>query len=125
MSATNYGNQNITFGFKFPLDSYRTDRALNNVFSPGVYEGMTITKEDDTHVDIAAGKVIISDGTYAAIIETVDTVENLIISNATPYIVMRWTYIASVANKYADFTTVSQANLQATDIILGKAIFNP
>lgn len=122
MSTTNFGQQKILWKFKTPLDSDYLGQSQQDIISLGVYTGLTVTKIDDTTIEIAPGKIAISDGTYTSIIEF-EASHQIPITSSTPYIIVRWEY-AQLDVWYADYTTVQQTDLLSTDIIIGRAIFN-
>jgi len=123
MGFQNKGNQQELYKFRTPLDSDYINKLFQDVFSCGVYNGFEVSKIDNVTVNINPGKAIISDGIYTSIIETLESIDNQIVSPLIPYIVMRWSYSANVS-WYADFTAVSYSGIRQNDIILAKVIFD-
>jgi hypothetical protein len=116
------GSQKILYQFQTPLDSDYLNGAFQDIFSIGIYSGFTVNILGDTSVQINTGKYIISDGTYSAIIEN-QASATITIGSATPYIIIRWTYLKQ-ANNFAVISAVAHASILSTDIIIGKGIYN-
>lgn len=121
MSSVNYGQQKILFKFRTKLDSDYLDRTFKDVLEVGVYSGLTVSIVDDDTIRINPGKFVIGDGTYQCIIMK-EAYHDIPVLTSTIFIVARWTYSKDI-NWYANFLTVSYENIQANDVVIGKAIF--
>jgi hypothetical protein len=116
------GTQKILYQFQTPLDSDYLNSAFQDIFSIGIYSGFTVNILGDTSVQVNVGKYIISDDTYMAIIEN-QASATITIGSATPYIIIRWSYLKQ-ANNFAVISAVAHASILSTDIIIGKGIYN-
>src|SRR5271157_1744442 len=122
MGSINLGNSVGLYVFQTPLNSDYINQQFQNIFSTGVYNGLSLSIVNNTNVTVNAGNYAISDGTYTSLWK-VQTSFNMPITNATPYIVVRWVY-QKIANQYPDYLALSYAELELNDVIIGKAIYN-
>lgn len=127
MSITNIGGQVVYFRYRFPLDTDLLTNRLTGIIEPAIYEGMWVVKETNTSVRIQATPdtrsiMEISDGTSQTRIQfTSDIV--LTVPEATPWIVVRWGFLESEIDVYAEVLAIAKASIQANDVVLGQVTF--
>lgn len=63
----------------------------------------------------------IGDDDYQVRVET-QVAATIAVSVAAPYVILRWTYTGTTGN-YMDILAVSEVNIQANDLIVGKCVF--
>ncbi len=123
MGSTDYGTQDISFRFQEPLKSLNFNKLNYQTLPTGVYDGGTLTKVSGSVVQVSPISFIIQDSEDEVVvnIKTANSV-SLIVSAATPFIVLRWEFL-EVDNNYADFLTVSFGQIQNDDLIVGRCIY--
>ena len=131
MGTTNHGTQTMTF--RYFQDANQSDFAKKEVsIRPcGIYSGGHFTKVSNTEIKLSTFVAEIGDGTVQISVRTASeatlkaaTLDSGSISSATPYIVLRWAYVAQ-ANNYVEVHAIaSVASAQANDIIVGKCTFS-
>ena len=125
MGSTNFGNQVCTVGFHAPGLAISWNRREIGVIPPGIYAGgyLSVGAPNTVHVDTLNCEI--RDTIYQVKVQTQSPVD--IYLGATPditkpYVVLRWTYAASLTN-YMDMLVLAAGDVQANDIVLGKCIF--
>lgn len=114
------GNQTISIIYHNRADSGAVNLRHKDVRRFGIYSGGYLSIVDGSHCQISALICEITDGVYQVKVQTASTV-NLAVSSATPYVVLRWTYVGAV-DDYMELLAVS--NPQSNDLIVGKCSFN-
>ena len=116
----NVGSQTVTLLFGARADSRTINRRFDDVRKPGIYSGGYLTVVDASNARLSTLTCEISDGTYQVKISTGATVM-ISVAQATPYIVLRWTYTGSTTNDFMDYQAV--ASPSANDLVVGKCTF--
>jgi len=107
------------------------ERLFNNInyqlVPTGIYSGFTLTKLSNTVIEISTGLCFIQDpvNNVGTRIET-GSVQSLVVSSATPYIVLRFSW-ADAPNNFMDMKAVSYAGaegIQANDLIVGRCVYD-
>lgn len=121
-TSINTGSQTVYQHYKFNLNGDLLTDRLSGVVSPGVYSGLTLSYASTTSVTVAAGIVEIGDGVSQARIKFGASFV-VTVAEATPYVVLRWNYVADPSVIYAEVLTLAYASIQANDVVLGKPVF--
>lgn len=116
----NIGSQTVTILYYAFAASGIVNKRFQGVREKGIYSGGYLSVVDDTHAQISTLVCEISDGTYQVRIETGTTV-NLGVAQATPYIVLRWTYTGAVTD-YMELLAVVTPTVN--DLVVGKCTFD-
>jgi len=124
MSTTDTGSQELFYKYKFPLNANILTNRFQGIADVGVYEGMSLTKESTTSTRVETGAIEIGDGTYQTKIRFQSSFVLLTSDTSKPYIVVRWSYQESETDIYAEILTVAYADIQSTDVVLGKVLYN-
>lgn len=119
MTVTNVGNQSVFFNYQKDLTGAIVNAANEDLLRVGPLSGMEVTRYDDTHISLATGKFVISDGTYTVVVHKGANHE-ILVDGTSEYIVARYSYSAAEF-WYAEF--VNTASVLANDIILGKIVY--
>jgi len=126
MGNFNYGSQSIQFRFEYLLNSDKFSELFNKTIKAGIYEGMELSKVDDSTVQVSSGVMVINDITGNNITVRIRT-DNLSvitgISETTPVIVWRYQYQPSL-NNYADLVVTDRYSVQKDDIVIGEAMYS-
>lgn len=134
MGTTNYGNQIITSDFRMPLTSEEMGKIDYKLREPGIYEGGTLTKINDTTVEISPLVCYIRDDDYVidagppanqGLGVRVVTLEaqQISVTTSTIYIVLRYIYAQS-ENNFMDMLSVTYASIEPDDLIVGRCVFD-
>jgi len=136
MGQINFGNQKSTVHFFDALDSTIVDKIGftltnlgQNIRKVGIYEGVWLTKISDTSVEVGSGEIeILSennqlDGTKRQIRVAFQNIETLTVSSATPYVILRYTFAASLTH-YVDMFAVAVGSIQVNDLVVGRALYS-
>ena len=131
MGSTNHGTQSMTFHYF--QDAKQSEFAEKDIdIRPcGIYSGGHLTRVSNTEITLSLLVAEIGDGSAQISVRTAldatlkaATLDSGSISSATPYIVLRWAYVAT-ANNYVEVHAIaSVAAAQANDIIVGKCVFS-
>lgn len=116
---TDVGNQEVTLKFYDAAASSEVNARFKDIRQLGIYKGGRLSIVDNTHASISPLVCEISDGTYQVKIETT-TLVTLAVAEATPHIVLRWTY-AGLTSDFMEILTVSAPS--ANDLVVGKCSF--
>lgn len=124
MSISNNGQQIITYGFKQEATSINFNNFNPNVFGEGVYSGGAFSYVDNTTIHVAPFILFIRDYIYLVGVR-VETTENAVVTVApeAQYVIARYSY-RGISINYLDIFATSSDNIQDSDIILGKVMFN-
>jgi hypothetical protein len=123
MSATNLGNQYITFDYKHPATGEDFNTLLRGGIKPGVYEGGLITPSGGVEISIAPFVIYINTGDDKLCrIETRSAV-SLSVTEATPVIALTYTW-SNVSENWLNFNQRASGSAPLTnEIILGECTF--
>jgi len=130
MGANNYGNANITFRYKHPAKAENFNSMLRGVCPSGIYNGGTVSYVGNI-LTLAPYTAIFESGTDKSTTITTSTTIDLSTvttfggnaNSATPYIIMRYSFANIIAN-YPDYYQVAIGDIQSTDIIICKVLFD-
>lgn len=122
MGAIDYGTQTISQQYFDPADAYKFNKRYVDIRKRGIYRGGYLTKVSDVQVTLSALVAELGDADYQVRVSTAATV-TVTVSPGTPYVVLRWTYVASVSN-YMDVLAVALGSIQANDLIIGKCSYS-
>lgn len=124
MGTTNWGTQNLSYDYNQEATAKLFNIVNYKILPKGIYNGFTISKLSNTSVEISTGICLIEDAINKVCvrIETSDT-QNITVSNSTPYIVFRMEWVDS-PNIYMDMLSLAYKDIQETDIIVGKCIYD-
>jgi len=102
-----------------------TFNLINHKLQPnGVYEGFDITKVDDVTVTVGTGICYIEGSTNALSCRAeLTSSDNLTVSSATPYIVLRFTWVNTETN-IPSVLAVEYSSINSTDLIIGECIYD-
>lgn len=113
------GNQSLSLKFGSSGNSREINRRFVGVRPTGIYSGGYLTVVDSSHASLSALVAEIEDGTHQLRIATT-TVVNILVSSASPYVVLRWSYTGNTS----DFMEILAVSTPATyDLIIGKCTF--
>lgn len=114
----------ITLKYGEPGKSETFNNLQYKVVTKGLYEGGLLSKISDILVRVSPFTAFIQDATNELGVRIeIDSDEDIAISSATPYIVIRLNWTNSVSNDFQIFAT-SYASIQPEDIIIGNGFFN-
>jgi hypothetical protein len=117
MGATDFGDQTIVHQYYEEATAGNFNKRLNGLLSRGVYSGGYLTKLSNTSVSLSPLVVEIGDDDRQVRVATESAV-TLDVSTATPYVVLRWTFVETEAN-YMDVLAVAYASIQTNDVVVG------
>jgi len=123
MGSVDNGNQILSYDYKEEAKGIKFNRINYKIAPRGVYYGGTFTKVDDSLINMSTMMLVVEDATsgVAVRIET-SSVASVSVSNATPIIIGRFTWL-NVENNYMDFLAVAEGSILSSDIILGKCVY--
>jgi len=123
MGSTNYGNQQLAFDFNEDATGKLFNKTQYQLTPSGIYSGFTLSKLSDTYISVSAGLCYIQDDTsqLGTRVETTAS-QTLPITSVTPYIILRFNWIDALHN-YMDILVSDFASIQASDLIVGRAIY--
>lgn len=124
MGSTNLGNQTLTFDFKQEGTSEGFNKIMYNLIPKGIIRGGELTKLTDSTVSISPFLCFFEDTSVetGTRLETSSDV-SVSVSQANNYIVGRFNWL-NIEDNYMDFLGVSSSNIQPTDLIFGRAIYD-
>jgi len=122
MSATNLGDQYITFDYKHPAKGSDFNTLLREAITPGVYKGGLITYSG-TGITIAPFVIYINTSTDKLVrIETRANV-NITVTESTPVIALTYTW-QDVSEDWLDFNQrASGSGALTNEVCLGECVF--
>ncbi|HPJ86795.1 MAG TPA: hypothetical protein PLU55_01640, partial [Candidatus Pacearchaeota archaeon] len=130
MGANNYGNANITFRYKHPAKAENFNSVLRGVCPSGIYKGGTVSYIGNILTLAPYTAIFESSNDKATTITTTSSIDLSTVttfggnaSSATPYVIMRYTY-SNVISNYPDYYQVAFEDIQSTDIIICKVLFD-
>ena len=124
MSVTDVGSQSVSHFYKFYLNADTLSDRVGGIIEPGVYSGLILTKETDSSIRVAVGECEISDGAVQVKISFGAEFVVTSVSASNPFVVIRYTYVQSETDKYAEVLAVGRTSIQANDIVLGEGLFS-
>jgi hypothetical protein len=130
MGTTNHGTQAVSHKYYEEVIANNRNVRLVDIIPRGIYSGGYLEKSGDYECQIPDITVELGDDdvqvrvkTSAVAVINDSTLDSGSISVSTPYIVLRWAYVA-VQNNYMEIHAIADvASAQANDIIVGKIIF--
>lgn len=124
MGTTNFGNQTLSFDYNQDATGKLFNLLNYNIIPSGIYTGFALTKLSNILVSISSGICFIYDdiNKVAVRVET-SSDQNISVSNATPYIVFRMQW-ADATNCFMDMLAVSFADIETSDIIVGRCVYD-
>lgn len=130
MGTTNHGTQKVSCSYYEEVTANNRNVRLVDIIPRGIYSGGYLEKSGDYECQIPDITVELGDDdvqvrvkTSTVVVINDSTLDSGSISVSTPYIVLRWAYVA-VQNNYMEIHAIaSVASAQANDIIVGKIIF--
>lgn len=124
MGSTNLGNQTLTFDFKQEGTSEGFNKIMYNLIPKGIIRGGELTKLTDSTISISPFLCFFEDTSVetGTRLETSSDV-SVSVSQANNYIVGRFNWL-NIEDNYMDFLGVSSSNIQPTDLIFGRAIYD-
>jgi hypothetical protein len=130
VGATDRGTQTIVHQYFEDAVASQWGKRHKDIRPRGIYSGGYLTRVDDDEVTLSSLVVEIGDTTLQISVRTASAyalktanLDSGSIAPATPYIVLRWSYVATPANYMEIRAIASVAAAQANDIIVGKCVF--
>jgi hypothetical protein len=124
MGTLNNGSQVLQFNYKAEGISKGFNILNHKLHSRGIYSGGTFARVSDTAITLSPTLLFFEEPLKQVGIRIETTVNATInVLPTTPYIVGRYTWI-NTENNYMDFLAVASYNLEDTDIIFGRLVFN-
>jgi len=131
VGTTNHGNQEITVAYYEEATSFDVNKRNIDIVPRGIYSGGHLVKVSNTEVtlspftaEIGDDDIQISVKTSASATLKADTLDSGDIDQTTPYLVLRWSYLAQQNNYVEIHAIASISAAQSNDIIIGKCIFS-
>jgi len=131
VGTTDRGSQTIVHQYFEEAVASRWGKRHKDIRPRGIYSGGYLTKVIDSEVTLSPLVVEIGDndlqisvrtaGIYT--LNTTPTLDSGSIAPATPYIVLRWSYVATPGNYMEIHAIASVTPALANDIIVGKCVF--
>ena len=125
--ATNVdnGDQNLTFDYKNPATGSSFNKLLYQLLPTGLYGDMpTLTKVDNTHVEISPFYAILQDDDNDLSIKVNTTSSaSAVVSSSAPLIVVRYEWSESSEN-YAEIIGIATDSLTSSDVVIGECSFS-
>lgn len=124
MGLVNYGNQNVIFSYKESGTSENFNRLYYKILKPGIYSGGVLSKSGTNTITISPTTAYIEDNNYklGVRVQTTDSVDITVEETNAEYIVLRYVW-SNIEGNYMDVVSVPFSNILATDVIIGKAIY--
>ena len=131
MGSIDHGSQTTTFNFYQDATAANFNVLNKDIVQCGIYGGFYLTRVSNVEVTLSLGTVEIGDanmqvrvGMANAATLNASTLDSGDIDPSTPYIVLRWAYVASPANYMGVHAISSLAAAQANDVVVGKCVFS-
>lgn len=113
------GGQEVTLKFFDPATSSEVNARFMDIRQLGIYKGGRLSIVDATHALLSPLVCEISDGIHQIKVETTAAV-NIAVVEATPFIILRWTYTGSTS----DYMEILLSAAPGTnDLVVGKCSF--
>jgi len=119
---TNFGNQTLAINYYDQVNSNEVDTINQGIIQTGIYSGGYLTGVSDVSVSLSLLTCIIGDGTYQVRVQTTTVITPFTVSTSTPWVVLRWSYVAS-ANNWMQVVAVAAGSILSTDLIVGQCVF--
>lgn len=130
MGTTNHGTQTITWQYFQEATAANWGKRLLSQLPIGIYAGGYLSKVTDSKVSLSVLVAEIKDNVNqisvrTSSVATLDssTLDSGAISSATPYLVMRWSYVAAANNFVEIHALASLSARQQNDLVIGKCVF--
>jgi len=131
MGTTNHGTQQQTFEYFENATAEEFNKRNLDIRPRGIYSGGYLTRVSDVEVSLSPLSAEIGDGDKQISVQTttvatlnVSTLDSGSISSSTPYLVLRWGFLAQKDNYVEIHAIASVAAAQDNDIIIGKCNFS-
>jgi len=131
MGSTNHGTQSISVAYYEEATSLEANRRNLDIVPRGIYSGGHLTKVSNTEVTLSPLTAELGDDTSQISVKTSTsatlnstTLDSGDIDQSTPYLVLRWAYVASPNNYMEVHAIASVSAAQDNDIIIGKCVFS-
>jgi len=122
MSATNCGNQVLTWDYKNPLTAETFNTALRGGISPGIASG-ALTKIDNVTVEVSPYLAYIPvDSDKIIRVETSLPVQ-VNVTSATPIVYLSYTWANQIEN-WVDYGAKAEGSFNENHVIVGKVTFS-
>lgn len=115
----NVGNQTVSILYYSSAASSIVNKRHKDIRQIGIYQGGRLTKIDGSNAQLSSLVCEISDGAHQVRVETATAV-NLAVAQATPYVVLRWTYVGTTSD-YMQLLIV--ATPASNDLVVAKCNF--
>lgn len=124
MGSTNNGKQILTFDYAQEGTAQGFNKIMHKLIPSGIISGGNLIKVTDGTVAISTFLSFFEDTNngLGLRLETTDTA-NVLVTETNNWIVGRFNWL-NIEENYMDFLGVAWDNIQSTDIIFGKCIFN-
>lgn len=124
MGSTNNGKQILTFDYAQEGTAQGFNKIMYKLIPSGIISGGNLIKVTDGTVAISTFLSFFEDTNngLGLRLETTDTA-NVLVTETNNWIVGRFNWL-NIEENYMDFLGVAWDNIQSTDIIFGKCIFN-
>ena len=130
MGTTNHGTQEITYEYFENATAEDFNKRHLNIQSRGIYQGGYLTRVSDSEItlstftaEIGADDEQISVKTSVVATITTALLDSGNLNSGTPYIALRWAFVAQQNNYIEIHAIASIAAAQTNDIIVGKVVF--
>ena len=131
MGSTNHGAQDITYTYFENATAEDFNKRNLNIRPRGIYSGGYLTRVSDVEVTLSTLAAEIGDDdeqisvqTAAAATLNVSTLDSGSIAEATPYLLLRWNFLAQKDNYVEVHAVASLASALDNDIVVGKCSFS-
>jgi hypothetical protein len=122
MSATNCGNQVLTWDYKNPLTAETFNTSLRGGISPGIASG-ALTKIDNVTVEVSPYLAYIPvDSDKIIRVETSLPVQ-VNVTSATPIVYLSYSWANQIEN-WADYGSKAEGSFNENHVIIGKVTFS-
>jgi len=118
--AANTGSQTVTILYHSKVNNTLVNRRFVNIRETGIYSGGYLSVVDNSHASLSTLICEITDGTYQVKITTGEAVV-IAVAQATPYVVLRWSYTGSETDDYMSILAV--ATPATNDLIVAECTF--
>lgn len=125
MGTTNYGNQTHTYDYYQEGTAKGFNQLLYKGLPSGIYDGFTLSRVDNTTVQISTGICYIKDSTNNLLIRvstsTTYNLGSIPTDGSKDLIVFRFDW-SNTENNYMDMLNIATADIDSDDIIVGKLV---
>ena len=115
------GSQSLSLKFNVAANSKEINRRFVGIRPTGIYSGGYLTIVDSSNARISTFVAEVTDATHQMRVETTATV-TLAVAEATPLIVVRWSYTGNTLD-YAELLAIASGAELTTDLVVGLCTF--